>query len=179
MRAGLLGILAVAAAACGCAAEPVAIPKIVAAGAGGMLRPVNGPELRAELAAVDAEVVLLNVWATWCVTCREEFPDLLRLRRDYRDRGVAVEFVSGDFPSQIPEVSAFLRELDVDFPTYIKTGKDMELIDALHPDWSGALPATFIFARGGAIRQWWEGAATYATFAAAVDAVLEEGRKVP
>lgn len=170
MRWDITFVLTIAATACGPAAVPVPRP----VDSSSQVRQVTGPQLRAELAGRDADVVLLNVWATWCVTCREEFPDLLRLRRAYKQRGVAVEFLSGDFPSQLANVTAFLRELDVDFPTFIKVGKDMELIEALHPDWSGALPATFLFARGGPIVQWWEGAASYEQFAAAVDSALTQ-----
>ncbi len=170
MRIGFIMALLSAAAVCVVVAAPPPTPDVVAADR--LLRPVSGRQLRAALAAVDAEVVLLNVWATWCVPCREEFPDLLRLRREYADRGVAVEFLSGDFPSQAVDALAFLGELGVAFPTYVKGGKDMELIEALHPDWSGALPATFVFARGGRLLQWWEGAAKFEAFAAAVDAAL-------
>jgi len=179
VRRGFIALMLSAIAACSHVATPDPAPTAAIAGEDPELRLVGGRELRAELASADVDVVLLNVWATWCVTCREEFPDLLRLRRDYRDRGVAVEFLSGDFPSHSADVSAFLRELEVDFPTYLKAGKDMELIEALHPEWSGALPATFVFARGGAVVQWWEGAASYETFAAAVEAALARKRSTP
>lgn len=164
-----LALLIGMAAAC----NPMPPPPAPVADRGAVpLLAVDGSELRTVLGGIDADVVLLNVWATWCVTCREEFPDLLRLRERYRDRGLAVEFLSGDFPSQAANAAAFLHELEVDFPTYIKAGKDMELIEALHPGWSGALPATFFFGRDGSLLQWWEGAATYDVFAAAADAAL-------
>jgi thiol-disulfide isomerase/thioredoxin len=178
VRAGFIALVLSAIAACSNVATPKPVAMGEIAGSDPVLRLVSGRELRAELARVDADVVLLNVWATWCAPCREEFPDLLRLRGEYRDRGVVVEFLSGDFPSHAADVSAFLRELAVDFPSYIKAGKDMELIEALHPDWSGALPATFIFGRGGEVLQWWEGAASYGTFAAAVDAALARTRSL-
>jgi len=136
------------------------------------LHAVSGAELREQIRSADADVVVVNVWATWCATCREEFPDLLRLRADYGPRGVAVIFVSGDFPAQREDVVAMLEELGVAFPTYIKTGKDMEFIEALQPDWSGALPATFIFDDEGRTMDWWEGRADYDRFAAAVESAM-------
>ncbi len=136
------------------------------------LSAVSGPQLRRQIDEAEAEVVLLNVWATWCVTCREEFPDLLRIRKEFGPRGVAVIFVSGDFASERPAVLAMLRELGVSFPTYIKEGADMAFIDALEPEWSGALPASFVFARGGRLLDWWEGARTYEGFAGPLEEAL-------
>jgi thiol-disulfide isomerase/thioredoxin len=40
--------------------------------------------------------VLLNVWATWCTSCREEMADLAALERSYASRGVRVLAVSVD-----------------------------------------------------------------------------------
>ncbi|HKD17717.1 MAG TPA: TlpA disulfide reductase family protein, partial [Thermoanaerobaculia bacterium] len=50
------------------------------------------------------KVVLVNFWATWCVPCREEYSDLIRLEKTYRDRGVAVLGVSIDFAKDLPKV---------------------------------------------------------------------------
>src|SRR5688572_26168281 len=36
------------------------------------------------------KVVLINFWATWCPPCRAEIPDLIRLQREYRSRGLQV-----------------------------------------------------------------------------------------
>jgi thiol-disulfide isomerase/thioredoxin len=47
-----------------------------------------------------ATAVVMNIWATWCIPCREEFPDLMRVRREYERRGLRVVLVSADFPDQ-------------------------------------------------------------------------------
>jgi thiol-disulfide isomerase/thioredoxin len=114
--------------------------------------------------APGAQVVLVNVWATWCIPCREEMPDLLRLRRAYRARGLRLVLVSGDFSSDSDAATAYLRDLGVDFPTYIKSGNDMEFINAFDPNWSGALPATFIYDRNGNLRHAIHGKASYEQF---------------
>jgi thiol-disulfide isomerase/thioredoxin len=109
-------------------------------------------------------VVLVNFWATWCLPCREEMPALLKLQRAYADRGLRLVLVSGDFSSEADQAAAFLHDLGVDFPTYIRDGGDMEFIDAFDPTWSGALPATFIYDGTGRLRRSMFGPATYEQF---------------
>jgi thiol-disulfide isomerase/thioredoxin len=123
--------------------------------------------------APGAKATLVNIWATWCVPCREEFPDLVRLERTYRDRGLRVLFVCADFDSEMPAARRFLAEHGVTYPSYFKTGDDMKFIDALSPKWSGALPATVLYDAAGTRRDSWEGQASYATFESKVNAVLE------
>jgi len=123
--------------------------------------PATAAQVLEAARAAQKQVVVVNVWATWCVPCREEFPDLLKLRRAYRDRGVDVLFVSGDFGAERDQATAFLSEQGVDFPTFIKTGDDMAFIDGFDPKWSGALPATFIYDGRGRLRHALYGLSTY------------------
>ncbi|MEO8606220.1 MAG: TlpA disulfide reductase family protein, partial [bacterium] len=90
--------------------------------------PATAAQVLDALKAAKQSVVVVNVWATWCVPCREELPELLRLRRDYKDRGVGLLLVSSDFSGELEQATAFLTEQGVDFPTYIKTGDDMQFI---------------------------------------------------
>jgi thiol-disulfide isomerase/thioredoxin len=124
-------------------ADPAPTPKAAPA-----LTPATASEILQAVRSAGGKAVLVNVWATWCPPCREEMPDLLRLRRDYAERGVRLILVSADFTSEADQAAAFLGELGVDFPTYLKKGSDMEFIDGIDPQWSGALPATFIFTDG-------------------------------
>ncbi len=168
MRLGLQSILALAAllAACGrMESASVAEVQVTPARAEDVLRAVR--ESR-------AKVVLVNLWATWCVPCRKEFPDLVKLAQTYRGRGLRVVFVSTDLESQLPKVKQFLAQNGVDFPSYIKAQKDMEFINGLDPQWSGALPATLLYDGKGKRRDFWEGEADYATFEKKVLAVLNE-----
>jgi thiol-disulfide isomerase/thioredoxin len=125
------------------------------------LRPASAPEILEDVRRNDAKATVLNVWATWCGPCREEFPDLVRLYRTHADRGLDLVLVSADFDDQVPDARAFLADHGVDFLTYLKTGKDMEFIDSLNPEWGGALPATFVYDADGHLVEFWEGKATY------------------
>jgi hypothetical protein len=82
-------------------------------------------------------------------------------------------FVSTDPAAQIGETRRFLASQGVDFESFIKTGSDMQFIETLHPDWSGALPATFVYAADGRLVDFWEGMATGAMLEERVLPVLE------
>ncbi|MCS7049176.1 MAG: TlpA family protein disulfide reductase [Verrucomicrobiae bacterium] len=137
------------------------------------LHPVSSAELKQIIRQADAPVVLVNMWATWCGPCREEFPDLVRLQRNYAERGLKVLFVSWDTEPRVAQ--EFLARQGVDFPSYLKaeTESDTAFIDAIDPRWSGAFPATLIYDRSRTVRVLWEGKRSYAEFESAVRQVLE------
>lgn len=145
--------------------SPSAPPRVLAVDAKGVLAEARAPGTKA---------TVVNLWATWCQPCREEFPELVRFERDHRARGVRVMFVSTDFEDQLPAVRKFLAAQGVEQVSYIKkTGDDMGFIDGLHPAWSGALPASLVFDASGRLRAFWEGAADYQKFESEVSKVLD------
>ena len=117
-------------------------------------------------------VTLVNLWATWCPPCRSEMPALLRVARAHHADGVRLMLVSVDFDDQIGAVRRFLASQSVADTTYLKQGDDMSFINALHPEWSGALPATLVYDRNGRLTDFWEGAANEDRFEHAVIAAL-------
>jgi thiol-disulfide isomerase/thioredoxin len=141
--------------------------------------PATAVELLETVRDGEASATVVNIWATWCQPCIEEFPDLLRLSRDYRERGVRLVLVSADFDDSLPSVKDYLANQGVDFVSYLKKGDDMEFIDRLEPRWSGALPATFIYDSGGSLRDFWEGKASYETMAGRLQAVLGAAGRPP
>jgi thiol-disulfide isomerase/thioredoxin len=126
-------------------AEPQAPPTVTT---------INHEELMSLVRREKGSVLLLNMWATWCVPCIEEFPEILRLRADYIDSDLVVHFVSLDrIRSRDTHVRPFLARMGVDFETYLKKqGNDEAFINALSDQWSGALPATFIVDRSGKLQ---------------------------
>lgn len=136
------------------------------------LQPVSSNDLLAHIDTSGAKATLVNVWATWCQPCREEFPDLIRIHDEMKEFGVDVVLVSADFPEQSQAAKAFLAKYGVDFQTYLKDEKDMEFINSLNPEWSGALPATFIYDRQGNLRTFWQGKAEFERFKTALTDVL-------
>jgi thiol-disulfide isomerase/thioredoxin len=137
------------------------------------LVPVDAAALREIVATSGAKATLVNVWASWCQPCREEFPDLVALEREWRDRGFRLVFVSADFSEDVPHAKTFLAEQGVSAPTYLKTGDDMQFIDTLDPSWSGALPGSFLYDSSGRLVRFWEGKASADTLRARILPVLE------
>lgn len=143
------------------------LPFVLGTGApspGPALRPATAARVLEEVRRPGAAIVLVNVWATWCMPCREEFPDLVKLQRKYASKGLRLVLVSADFDDRREEqVRSFLSKQGVDFPSFLKEGDDMEFIDGLEPKWSGALPVTLIYDAKGEKRRFWEGSASFAT----------------
>ena len=136
------------------------------------IQPATVEQLQHAVRAGGARVVLLNVWATWCAPCREEFPDFIRLRREYREHGLRLVLVSADIDSQLPEAREFLKAQGVDFLTYLKQGADMPFIDSLDARWSGALPVTLLYDGTGQKLWFHEGKTSYDSLKIRIDNVL-------
>ena len=144
------------------------------AGEGLAVVSIDGAGVRALAARPGANATLVNVWATWCVPCREEFPALMKVARNRAADGLRVVLVSADFPDQLPEVRRFLAGHGVTDTSYIQTGKEMAFIQDMNPEWSGALPATFVYNRDGALELYWEGAADEDRFNRSVDQAVAD-----
>lgn len=136
------------------------------------LTPIAPEQIRDVLEARRGKVVLVNAWATWCLPCKEEFPDLMRVYRELAPRGLELVLISADFEAQREKARTFLAGQGVDFPTYHRTGTDEAFINAVDPAWSGSLPATVVLGRDGQKRAFWEGLASYEEFRKAVEPLL-------
>ena len=112
-------------------------------------------------------VRLVNVWATWCAPCIKEFPYLVQLARAYPEN-LDVVFISADFPEDRSRALDFLAEQEVDWPSYLKTGRDAAFIQALSEDWSGAIPFTLVQRADGSVSAEWSGEADLERFEAEV-----------
>jgi thiol-disulfide isomerase/thioredoxin len=111
---------------------------------------INEKQVTELKASLKGNVVLVNLWATWCGPCVKEFPHLLKLQKLYEEKGVKVVFISVDEPEDTENaVRPFLQKQKVTFTTYIKDGDDDSFIDAIGTGWRGAIPTTFIFDRTG------------------------------
>ena len=87
------------------------------------------------------EVVLVNLWATWCPPCIAELPSLVELHKDYKDK-VVFAFVAND---ERDKVNAFLEKKGYHLPVYFEASPTPnELV-------SKSIPATYIISKSGKI----------------------------
>ena len=119
------------------------------------LAPVDGANLPTVLAAHKGKVVLANFWATWCVPCRKEMPELVKLSQKLAARGFDLVMISADEPAREAMAAGVLRENQAPGVKYLLRGRDAErekFYRAIDPQWSsedGSLPALFLYDRTG------------------------------
>ena len=114
------------------------------------------------------QVVLLNIWATWCAPCREETPELVDLYTKYRDRGLQVLGVSID-EQGMSVVEPFMEEFDVNYPMVIDDGT---IMDKYGP--TMGIPTSYIIGRKGNLRYFAVGAVTNKELEPRIQKLLSE-----
>lgn len=96
----------------------------------------------------EGEVVLLNIWATWCAPCRKEMPSMQRLEEELGPRGLRIVAVSVDAPGMEEAIRTFTEEYGLSFEI---------LHDApgvIQRDYqTTGVPETFVIGRDGRIRR--------------------------
>src|SRR4030095_7812389 len=117
---------------------------------------------------------LINFWATWCKPCVEEFPDLVKINKTYKDEEFKLVFVSLDFSEDLhTKTTGFLKKMKVDFTTYYNGfEKDDELIEYIDKKWNGGIPGTFIFDKDGKLAKTFIGKTKYEDFEKAIEDVM-------
>jgi thiol-disulfide isomerase/thioredoxin len=97
--------------------------------------------------------LLVNFWATWCVPCREEFPDLVKIDADYRDKGLEFVTISlDDLTEMKTSVTSFLRAQRAKMPVFLLDVPDQgTIIELFDETWHGDMPATFLYDQTGKV----------------------------
>lgn len=94
------------------------------------------------------EVVLLNIWATWCIPCRTEMPSLERLQQRLGPKGLRIVAVSIDDPGMEAKINLFADELKLSFEIlHDAPGRIQQRYQTT------GVPETFIIGRDGTIRR--------------------------
>jgi cytochrome c biogenesis protein CcmG/thiol:disulfide interchange protein DsbE len=117
------------------------------------------------LSAQRGKVVVINFWASWCVPCEQEAPDLEKTWEKYRDQGVL--FIGVDYVDSEEKARAFIARYGITYPN----GPDLrtEISDLYH---IRGVPETFIVDRDGQIVFFAQEPLTYAKLSAGIDQAL-------
>lgn len=131
------------------------------------LETINTLEVKKLVANKTDKLRLINLWATWCPPCIAEFPELVKIGRQFETRGFDFISISMDTPAMKKEALKFLTSEHAALPrltekslaeegrktnNYLFIGKDTDaLAEALDPKWEGPLPYSILVAPGGKI----------------------------
>jgi cytochrome c biogenesis protein CcmG, thiol:disulfide interchange protein DsbE len=99
-----------------------------------------------DLADLRGDVVLLNVWATWCAPCRVEIPELQALHEEHADRGLRVVGVTVDSRNAIADVHAFIEEFGMTYDVWVDP--DHRVLDRFG---AAGVPITVLIDREGRV----------------------------
>lgn len=130
---------------------------------------LDGDEFR--LADQVGEVVVLNVWASWCAPCRAEAPVLAQVSTDLAEEGVL--FVGLDTRDSDASARGFVDRFDIPYPNVIDRDGRLQLLfsDSLPPQ---AIPSTVVIDREGRVAGRILGKASESTLRALIEPMLAE-----
>jgi thiol-disulfide isomerase/thioredoxin len=117
--------------------------------------------------------VLITFWATWCEPCRDEYPMLNELAKQYAPQGLRVVGINLDDDGDLILTRRFIARYKPIFPNYRKkAGGESSFVPAVLPGWGGAIPASFFYAKDGRQIGHLLGANNRETYEAAIRSLL-------
>jgi thiol-disulfide isomerase/thioredoxin len=125
------------------------------------------------LSSLKGRIVVLNFWATYCVPCRKEMPDLAAIQNEYAALGVQVIGASADEAEDRAKVLQFVKETRINFPIWMgATTSDMMRFGL-----GAALPGTVILGRDGRIAKVISGIINQSDLKKQIDSMLAIAEK--
>lgn len=125
----------------------LAVPNVVL---NSELQSTNGEPIK--LSNYSGKVLLVNLWATWCGPCRRETPELVRLHKEFQDRGLEMVALSTEDPvASAQKVHDFVQQFQVDYPVGWAT-RDVA-IALMQLTGRSSIPQSFIITRDGRIKK--------------------------
>ena len=148
----VVGVMAIALASASYFLRDELFPVTVGAQAPDFKAKVLGANQYKTMADYKGQVMLLNVWATWCEPCKQELPSLEKLYQEYGPKGLKLVAVSiDDFVSE-DSIRAFAKTYGITFEVLHDSTHAIERVYQ-----TTGYPETFIIGPEGTIRRKWIG----------------------
>ncbi|HZM46305.1 MAG TPA: TlpA disulfide reductase family protein [Burkholderiales bacterium] len=114
------------------------------------------------------KVLVINFWATWCVPCRKEIPEFVKMQESHGVRGLQFVGIAFDQPQPVGD---FARELGINYPL-LMGGLDTMALMRESGNKAGVLPFTLVLDRKGKVARTHRGVLTEAALEGIVRALL-------
>src|ERR1700688_889896 len=119
--------------------------------------------------------LLMTFWATWCEPCRDEYPMLNELAKQYGPKGLQVVGANFNDDGDLIVMRRLIARYKPVFPSYRKKhGDEARFTQAVWPDWNGALPVSFLYDKDGKQVGRVLGASNRETYEAAIRQLLSD-----
>lgn len=119
------------------------------------------------LSDLRGQVVLINVWATWCPPCRAEMPMIQAAYTQYHEEGFTVLAVNQR--EEPRTVAAYMTQSELTFPALLD--RDGTVISAYQ---ASVLPSSFFIDKAGVVRAVYRGPMSRSVIAGTVEQLLTE-----
>jgi thiol-disulfide isomerase/thioredoxin len=126
-------------------------------GTANLVKEAGAKEILEHIKDLNSPLVLVNFWASWCEPCKVEFPNIMAIKNRHAREGLKVIFISIDDPADLKSAEDFLRQHQVNFPTFYKGQQSLKFVNEIYPPWTGSIPMTLLFGKDLKIVDAWEG----------------------
>lgn len=131
---------------------------------------LNGDKVT--LSELRGKIVVVNLWATWCLPCRQETPALEKAYEQYKDSGVVILGVDLTSQDLVSDVKSFVQEFKLTYPILLDRDANVGNLYQLK-----GIPTTVFISREGIIRTVVVGGPMSETFIRSkIEALLKEGQ---
>jgi len=120
--------------------------------------------------------LLVTFWATWCEPCRDEYPLVNQIARDYASKGLVVLGINMDDDSATNLIQHFLERNKPIFPNVRKKmGHEDAFVHGVDPQWKDEMPANFFYAADGRLLGFMIGGRPREDFEKMINVILSAG----